>query len=49
MSEKEILTEVDGPIARITFNRPHVRNALTSGMVETMREFLKRIEHDPSG
>ncbi len=48
MSEQEILTEIDGPIARITFNRPHVRNALTSGMVETMREFLKKIEHDAS-
>ncbi|MDT3671260.1 MAG: enoyl-CoA hydratase [Aromatoleum sp.] len=48
MAEQEILTEIDGPIARITFNRPHARNALTAGMVETMREFLKQIEHDPS-
>lgn len=48
MAEQEILTEINGPIARITFNRPHVRNALTAGMVGTMREFLKRIEHDPS-
>lgn len=48
MAEQEILTEIDGPIARITFNRPHVRNALTAGMVETMRDFLKRIEHDPA-
>lgn len=46
--EPELLTEIDGPVARITFNRPHVRNALTTGMVTTMREFLKKVEHDPS-
>lgn len=46
MSEHELLTEVDGAIARITFNRPKVRNALTTGMVTGMREFLKQIEHD---
>lgn len=44
----ELLTEIDGPIARITFNRPQARNALTAGMVEAMREFLARIEHDPA-
>lgn len=48
MSDQELLTEIDGPIARITFNRPHVRNALTTGMVTGMREFLRRIEHDPA-
>jgi 2-(1,2-epoxy-1,2-dihydrophenyl)acetyl-CoA isomerase len=48
MSDDELLTEIDGPIARITFNRPHVRNALTAGMVVAMREFLKQIEHDAS-
>lgn len=48
MPDQEILTQIDGPIARITFNRPQVRNALTSGMVEKMREFLKQVEVDAS-
>lgn len=47
MSDQELITEIDGPIARITFNCPHVRNALTNNMVVSMREFLKTIEHDP--
>ncbi len=47
MSEPELLTEIDGPIARITFNRPQARNALTSGMVSDMAAFLQKIEHDP--
>ena len=46
MSEPELLTEIDGAVARITFNRPHVRNALTNAMVVGMREFLKECEHD---
>jgi 2-(1,2-epoxy-1,2-dihydrophenyl)acetyl-CoA isomerase len=46
MSEPEILTVIDGPIARITFNRPQVRNALTAGMIERMRDFLAEIEFD---
>ncbi len=48
MSEQELITEIDGAVARITFNRPHVRNALTSNMVTSMREFLMRIETDPA-
>jgi 2-(1,2-epoxy-1,2-dihydrophenyl)acetyl-CoA isomerase len=43
----ELLTEIDGPIARITFNRPQARNALTAGMVSAMAAFLGQIEHDP--
>lgn len=46
MDQPELLTEIDGPIARITFNRPQARNALTSGMVLAMREFLKQVETD---
>lgn len=42
----DVLTEVDGPIARITFNRPAARNAITQEMLLTMRAFLHRIEHD---
>ncbi|HEX5806390.1 MAG TPA: enoyl-CoA hydratase/isomerase family protein, partial [Macromonas sp.] len=46
--EPELLTEIDGPVARITFNRPKQRNALTAGMVEAMAEFLKQVEQNPS-
>ena len=44
--EPELLTEIDGAVARITFNRPKVRNALTVGMVKGMQEFMKACEHD---
>jgi enoyl-CoA hydratase/carnithine racemase len=47
MSGPEVLTVIDGPIARITFNRPLVRNALTAGMIERMHELLAEIEFDP--
>lgn len=45
-NEPELLTEIDGTIARITFNRPHARNALTVGMLDGMVEFLQRVEND---
>ena len=48
MNEPELLTEIDGPIARITFNRPQARNALTAVMVHDMAAFLQKIEHDPA-
>lgn len=44
MPEPELLTEIDGPVARITFNRPQSRNALTAGMLKDMCEFLKQVE-----
>jgi len=47
MIDEDLLTEVDGAIARITFNRPHVRNALTAAMLERMRDFLMQVEYDP--
>jgi len=43
MSE-QVLTSIDGAVARITFNRPEVRNAVNHDMLVTIREFLKRIE-----
>ena len=47
--EPHVLTSVDtNGIARIVFNRPHARNAATREMMDGMREFLKRIEHDPA-
>lgn len=42
--EAELLTEIADGIARITFNRPHVRNALTTGMVTGMIDFMKECE-----
>jgi 2-(1,2-epoxy-1,2-dihydrophenyl)acetyl-CoA isomerase len=47
MSE-QVLTKIEGAVARITFNRPEVRNAVNHEMLVAMREFLKRIEHDTS-
>jgi 2-(1,2-epoxy-1,2-dihydrophenyl)acetyl-CoA isomerase len=44
---QEILTEITGPVATITFNRPEARNAVYHEMLEIMREFLVRIEEDP--
>jgi 2-(1,2-epoxy-1,2-dihydrophenyl)acetyl-CoA isomerase len=45
MSE-QVLTSVNGAVARIMFNRPEVRNAVNHEMLVTIREFLKRIEGD---
>lgn len=42
----EVLTEIDGPVGRITFNRPAVRNAASSAMLMTMRQFLADVEQD---
>lgn len=44
----ELLTEIDGPVARITFNRPTARNAVTRDMLQAMCRFLESIEHDRS-
>ena len=44
----DLLTVVDGPVARITFNRPGARNAITSQMVLDMAVFLDRVAADGS-
>ncbi|WP_311267959.1 enoyl-CoA hydratase-related protein [Sphingobium sp. WCS2017Hpa-17] len=44
MSEPELLTHIDGSIARIIFNRPAARNALTAAMVQGMIAFLRECE-----
>jgi 2-(1,2-epoxy-1,2-dihydrophenyl)acetyl-CoA isomerase len=41
----DILTEVDGAVARITFNRPAARNAVNPAMIAGMHAFLREIEH----
>ena len=43
----DILTEIDGAVARITFNRPAARNAVNPAMIAAMHAFLRGIEHDP--
>ena len=43
---QEILTDINGPVATITFNRPEARNAVYLEILEVMREFLVRIEND---
>src|SRR4029453_17137554 len=43
----ELLTDIEGSVARITVNRPDARNATTFAMLAQMREFLKQVEHDP--
>jgi 2-(1,2-epoxy-1,2-dihydrophenyl)acetyl-CoA isomerase len=43
-----LLTAIEGPVARITFNRPEVRNAADQEMLVAMRDFLLRIERDPA-
>lgn len=45
---KEILYEVDDPIATITFNRPDRLNAWTDRMGEEVRHAVARAERDPS-
>ena len=42
----ELLTEIDGPVARVSFNRPEARNATNATMLTAMREFLRSIESD---
>ena len=40
----DVLTETEGPVARIIFNRPAVRNAASMAMLGRIEEFLKEIE-----
>lgn len=42
--EPELLTDISEGVARITFNRPKARNALTTAMVHGMIEFLRECE-----
>ncbi|MGE0724042.1 MAG: enoyl-CoA hydratase/isomerase family protein [Alphaproteobacteria bacterium] len=43
-----VLLQVDGPIARVTLNRPTVLNALEPGMAAALLDVLQRLERDPS-
>lgn len=48
MADEELLYEVRDGIARVTFNRPHARNALTFAMYERLAEVCHDIEADRS-
>ena len=41
MKEKDILTEEEGGILRIVLNRPRVRNALTTSMMDEITFHLE--------
>src|SRR5699024_9025823 len=45
-TERLIITH-EGAIARITLNRPEVRNAFDEGLIEELTSALKRIEGEP--
>ena len=47
MSDGETRYQRDGVIARITFDRPTARNAMTWRMYEQLNEACKKIAHDP--
>lgn len=44
----ELLTEIQDGIARVTFNRPQARNALTFAMYEGLAAFCETVGADPS-
>ncbi len=46
MSTDELLYEVRDGIARVTFNRPQARNALTFGMYERLAEICAEVDAD---
>jgi 2-(1,2-epoxy-1,2-dihydrophenyl)acetyl-CoA isomerase len=41
----DLLTEIGDGVARITFNRPAVRNAVNGAMLAEMTRFLEEVEH----
>ena len=47
-SSCDLETLIEGPVARITFNRPQARNAITSAMVPQMASFLGEVARNES-
>ncbi|HUM17603.1 MAG TPA: enoyl-CoA hydratase-related protein [Candidatus Nitrosotalea sp.] len=47
MSPGPVLVEVAGGVARVTLNRPEVRNALNAAMLAELDAALRRLEDDP--
>ena len=48
MSEGEVRLERDGPVARITFDRPAARNAMTWKMYQELEAICKTLRADDS-
>ena len=44
----DLITQIDGPVARITINRPEVRNAINGKVIGAMRAFLGTVASDPA-
>lgn len=47
MSEDHLLVQWDGPVLRLTFNRPKAGNSVTSAMVRTLRSVLAEAPERP--
>ena len=47
-TDSELLFEVKGPIAWLTFNRPEARNAMTFGMYTRLEALCAQINQDPA-
>ncbi len=47
--DDELLYSVDGGVARLTFNRPRARNALTFAMYDRLAEICRELSADPGG
>jgi enoyl-CoA hydratase/carnithine racemase len=48
VSDAPVLVEVDAGVARVTLNRPEVRNALNRAMLADLDAALRRLEDDPA-
>lgn len=48
MAENLVLTELDGPVALVTLNRPKVLNALNRTLIGELVEILERHDADPA-
>jgi enoyl-CoA hydratase/carnithine racemase len=48
VSDAPVLVEVDAGVARVTLNRPEVRNALNRAMLADLDAALRRLEEDPA-
>ncbi|MDN5844107.1 MAG: enoyl-CoA hydratase [Alcaligenaceae bacterium] len=48
MTDKDLLFEVSGAVARITFNRPHVHNSASFAMYTELESVCERIAADSS-
>lgn len=46
MGDPELLYETDGPLAFVTFNRPHARNAMTWAMYDGLVAACERVDAD---